>query len=242
MTLPQQSSPLAVVTGGTRGIGRAVADDLLAEGYDVIALARRADQSAAFPVVACDLADRDALADALRRLPPVDVLVNNAGIAASARVESISLADWDHHFAVNTTAPFLCLQAVLPSMRRRGHGRIVTIASTAALAGAPYVAAYAASKHAVLGLTRVVAAELRGTALAAATVCPSYVDTDMTRTTVDRIAAMTGASTSAAHARLLELTPGGRLVQPAEVAAEVRRLLALSAVDMNGLVTVIDGR
>jgi NAD(P)-dependent dehydrogenase (short-subunit alcohol dehydrogenase family) len=235
------SPPVAVVTGGTRGIGRCIGERLTALGYRVISLSRTPDPAAPFESLSCDVGDRVALERALALLPEIDVLVNNAGVAGSAKVEDTTLEDWDEHFAVNVTATLIAVQSTLPEMRRRGRGRIITVASTAGLEGPAYVAAYAASKHAVVGLMSVLSAELAGSGAAAATVCPTYVDTDLTRATVTRLAERTGAAAADVEARIIALTPHGRLVTPEEVAGAVCGLLELPATEMNGRLVVVDG-
>jgi NAD(P)-dependent dehydrogenase (short-subunit alcohol dehydrogenase family) len=175
-------------------------------------------------------------------LGDVGVLVNNAGLSTSAKLESTTLDDWNRNIQLNATAPFLCTKAVLRSMRARGQGRIITIASTAALEGARFVAAYTASKHAVLGMMKVLQAELHGSQIAAASVCPTFVRSDMTDRTISNIAARTRCTLQEATIQLEALTPYGRLVEPAEVADSVLRLLNRSATDMNGGIDVVDGR
>ena len=167
-----------VVTGGTRGIGAAIAARFTAAGDDVIAVGR----------ARCDVTDEAAVAALFESLGPVDVLVNNAGVASSAPLKRTTLADWRGQLDVNATGAFLCTRAALPGMAERGSGRIVTVASTAGLVGAKYTAAYTASKHAAVGLTRAVAAEIAGTGVTANAVCPAFVRTDLTRESVRRIA------------------------------------------------------
>lgn len=229
-----------MVTGGSRGIGRAVAARLAAAGHDVVALSRAA-LSAPLSGVAhrvCDITDAEQVASALSDAGPVDVLVNNAGAASSNRLERTTLAEWEHCLAVNATGAFLCTRAVIGPMVGRGSGRIVTVASTAALEGARYTAAYTASKHAVLGLMRVAATEVAGTGVTVNTVCPTYVRTPMTEATIANIAARTGASLAAAEARLAEATPHNRIIEIDEVADAV---LAILDTDDNGREILLDG-
>ncbi len=238
------ATPCAVVTGGTRGIGRAVAMELAACGFRVVALARSSRLDLGdepFETVECDLTDRQAIADVFAALGPVGVLVNNAGMSTSAKVEATTLDDWDRNLALNATAPLLCIQAVLASMRHLDAGRIITVASTASLEGAPYVAAYTASKHAVLGLMRVLAEELRGSGIGVASVCPTFVRTEMTEATIANIAARTHVSIDAATQRLARLTPHGRLVEPAEVASAVALLVQQPVAEIHGRIVVVDG-
>ena len=187
-----------------------------------------------------DVADEaavEAFFDSLR----VDVLVNNAGIAAGAPLLRTTLEDWRAHFDVNATGAFLCTRAVVGGMIERGDGRIVTVASVAGLYGARYTAAYAASKHAAIGLMRVTAAEVAGTGVTANAVCPAYVDTAMTDRTVEIIVAKTDRSAEQARAELASMTPLGRLLEPDEVAAAVLFLASSEAAAINGQTIVLDG-
>jgi NAD(P)-dependent dehydrogenase (short-subunit alcohol dehydrogenase family) len=224
-------SRVVVVTGGTRGIGRAVAERFAAAGDEVVALGR-AD---------VDVTEESQVAEAFDRIGPVDVLVNNAGVSASADLARTSLDDWHAQIEVNATGAFLCTRAVLGGMRERDSGRIVTVASTAGLEGAKYTAAYTASKHAAVGLMRAVAAEVAGSGVTANAVCPGFVDTDMTQASVRRIAQATGRSEGEAQAAVAAMSPLGRLLAPAEVAFAVAFLAAPEAGAINGQTLVLDG-
>jgi NAD(P)-dependent dehydrogenase (short-subunit alcohol dehydrogenase family) len=224
-------SRVVVVTGGTRGIGRAVAERFEAAGDRVVAVGR-AD---------ADVTLEDAVAALFDSIGAVDVLVNNAGVSASADVARTTLADWRDQIDVNATGAFLCTRAVLGGMRERGSGRIVTVASTAGLAGARYTAAYTASKHAAVGLMRAVAAEVAGSGVTANAVCPAFVRTDMTAASVERIVARTGRSADEAEDAIAAMTPLGRLLEPEEVAYAVTFLAAPEAGAINGQTLVLDG-
>ncbi|MEV5719700.1 SDR family oxidoreductase [Amycolatopsis mediterranei] len=224
-------SRLVVVTGGTRGIGAAIADRFRAAG-DAVLAPGRAD---------CDVTDEEAVAAYFASAGPVDVLVNNAGISSSAPVSRTSLDDWREQFEVNATGAFLCTRAVLDGMRSRDRGRIVTVASTASHVGYRYTAGYTASKHAAVGFMRAVAAELAGTGVTANAVCPAFVRTDMTATSVARIVSRSGRSSSEAEAALAAASPLGRLLEPAEVAFAVSFLAAPEAAAINGQTLVLDG-
>ncbi|MPZ84609.1 MAG: SDR family oxidoreductase [Actinophytocola sp.] len=223
-------SRLVVITGGAKGIGAAIARRFTDAGDQVVALNH----------VDLDVTREDAVADVLDPLE-VDVLVNNAGIAASAPVHKTTVDDWRTQLEVNATGAFLCTRAVLPGMRARDRGRIVTVASTAALVGQPYTAGYTASKHAAVGLMRTVAAEVAGTGVTANAVCPTFVRTDMTARTVVRIAERTGRSEEDSEASLARLAPLGRLLEPEEVAFAVAFLAAPEAGAINGQTIVLDG-
>jgi NAD(P)-dependent dehydrogenase (short-subunit alcohol dehydrogenase family) len=224
-------SRIVVVTGGTRGIGRAVAERFEAAGERVVALGS-AD---------CDVTDEAAVAAAFERFGRVDVLVNNAGVSASAPLPRTTLEDWRSQIDVNATGAFLCTRAALPGMLERDSGRVVTVASTAGRAGARYTAAYTASKHAAVGLMRAVAAEVAGTGVTANAVCPAFVRTDMTARSVERIVSRTGRGEAEAEAALARAAPLGRLLEPAEVAFAVAFLAAAEAGAVNGQTLILDG-
>ncbi len=249
---PAPDRPRAVVTGGSRGIGRAIVEALAATGASVVATAR--STASLEPLVAaadghgwdvdpavCDVADEDGLSTLLRSVGTVDIVVANAGVASTAPLHRTSADDLRHHLEINTVAVLTTLRAVLPGMRERGWGRAVVIASTAGLRGAPYVGAYAASKHAAIGLVRVAASEVAGTGVTVNAVCPTYVDTDMTDSAVQRIAGRTGRSVDEARDALREQVPLGRFVTPAEVAATVTYLTSDLAAAVNGQSLVLDG-
>lgn len=224
-------SRLVVVTGGTRGIGAAVVKRFTELGDRVVALGR-AD---------CDVTEEAAVANVFASLGEVDVLVNNAGVSSSAPLAKTSLADWQAQLDVNATGAFLCTRAVLPGMLARNDGRIVTVASTVGRVGQRYIAGYVASKHAAIGLTRAVAAEVTGTGVTANAVCPTFVRTDMTTETVERIASTTGRSTEDSERAIAKMSPLGRLLEPDEVAYAVAFLAAREAAAINGQAIVLDG-
>jgi len=245
------SGAVALVTGAGRGIGRAVAERLSREGMRV-ALSARSENELTETASGCggptlvlprDLTDPrapdDLVAEVTREWGPVEVLVANAGAGISSRVERTSDDDWQRMLDINLTAPFRCLRAVIPAMRKAGAGRIIVVASIAAKVGEPYISAYTASKHGVLGLVRSAATELASTGVTVNAVCPGYVDTPMTDTTVAGIVEMTGRSEQEARAILAAKQPTGRLVTPAEVADAV--WMCITNPSLNGQGINVDG-
>lgn len=238
-----------LVTGGSRGIGRAVVDRFTATGSRVVAVGRDASALAALAETvagdltteACDVTDEAGVAELFDRVGPVDVLVANAGISTAAPVAKTTLEDWHRNLAVNATGVFLCIRAALPAMQQRDSGRIVTVASVSGHVGSRYTVAYTASKHAAVGVTRAVAAEVAGTGVTANAVCPAYVRTDMTAASIDRIVSTTGRSRDEAQGALERLTPLGRLLEPEEVADAVVFLAGPRAGAINGQTVVLDG-
>lgn len=247
---------VALVTGGGQGIGAAIAK-ALAEAGAAVALGARtiarveavaqelAAGGARGLAVGLDVTEpeqvRTALAQVESELGPVDLLINNAGISSSAPLAKITLEEWNRILAVNATGTFLMTQAVLPGMLAAGFGRVVNVASVASRVGAPYIAAYTASKHAVLGLTRSVAAEVAGRGVTINALCPGYVDTPMTRASIENVMAKTGRSEEEALAAILKSSEQKRLVTCEEVAHMARSLCAPAADSVNGQAIVIDG-
>ena len=245
---------VAVITGGGQGIGAAVARKLAAEGAAVIVAARSTDRIERIAreigktggkawAISCDVTDAASvhnLAQAAgRRAGAVDILVNNAGAAHSAPLAKTTLEDWSRVLAVNATGTFLCTQAFLPAMLLRKQGSVVNVASVAGLAGARYIAAYAAAKHAVMGLTRSVAAELEGTGVTCNAVCPGFVDTEMTQESVARVVAKTGKKPDEALSAMLASAGQERLISVDDVATAVLDLCDPRGARANGTAVTI---
>ena len=235
----------AVVTGGGRGIGAAIAKTLAEAGAQVVVAARTADEidrvaaeiggsGARAWAVPCDVSDEESVLRlgeaARRRLRAVDILVNSAGAGASSPLRKIALEDWNLVLSSNATATFLCSREFVPAMVERKWGRVVNIASIAGLEGAKYVSHYAASTHAVVGF----ALEVEGTGVTANAVCPAYVDTPMTEITIAEAQSRAGITRGQALAAVLATTGQERLIAPEEVAKLVLQLCGEGGGNVNG--------
>jgi 3-hydroxybutyrate dehydrogenase len=221
----------ALVTGGGRGIGAAIAATLTRQGARVTILGRteavlkasiaRGDAAA---YVVADVADASGFESAMAGIAaagPMDILVNNAGTALSAPFLKTGNADFQRMLDVHLLGPAIAARALLPGMVARKFGRIVNIASTAALKGYPYTSAYAAAKHGLLGLTRALAMEVASTGVTVNAVCPGFTDTDMATASIQTIVAKTGRTPEAARAELIKTNPMGRMIAPEDVADAV---------------------
>ena len=251
---------IALITGGGRGIGRAIAIAFAREGANIAIAARTTEQVeraaeeirtecdvtvTALPF-SCDVSDAQSVARMFEELGErfgrgVDILVNNAGVAESAPLVKTSDELWHRHLAVNLSGTFHCMRAALPAMIARGWGRIINIASIAGKTGAAYIAAYTASKHGVLGLTRSCAMEVATKGVTVNAICPGYVETDMAEHAIENITAKTGKSSTEARAILEQMSPQQRLITTEEVAALALHLASHEGRGINGQALNVDG-
>lgn len=247
------TSQHALVTGGGRGIGAAIASALVESGYKVTITGRDAARLAEFAqslgencqALSMDVADRasveSAFAVARQTWGAIDLLVNNAGQAESAPFHKMDDALFARMLAVNLTGVYLCTQVALTDMLAAQRGRIVNVASTAGLRGYTYVSAYVAAKHGVIGLTRALALELATKGITVNAVCPGYTETDIVKDAVTNIMTKTGRSEEEARAELAKSNPQGRLVQPHEVANAVLWLAGNGSASITGQAIAVAG-
>jgi len=247
----------AVVTGGGRGIGAAIARELARLGADVTVMGRdeaRLARTVAelgelgpgrFGKVKIDVTDRSsvtrAFAQAREQGGSIHILVNNAGAVESAPLVKADPNIWDRMIGLNLTAVYLCIHEVLPAMILARQGRIINVASTAGLRGYPYVAAYCAAKHGVVGLTRALALEVAAQGVTVNAVCPGYTDTDLLGTSAERVAAKTKRTPEEIRAQFLSQVPQGRFVTPEEVGSMVGWLAQPGQQSITGQAYVISG-
>lgn len=244
---------IALVTGAGSGIGLAIARALADAGARVALVARSADKLAALAseqperwlAAPADVSDEAAVRGAFAAVTEAwgapTILVNNAGVAGSAPLLKETLANWQRMMNINAAGAFLCTREAIPGMVAAGWGRLINVASIAGLEGAGYIAAYAASKHAMIGLTRCAAHELAGKGITCNALCPGYVETEMTAQTIDNIVAKTGLSADDARAKLAGASPQRRLIEPDEVAETALWLCSEGARGVNGQAISIDG-
>ena len=242
----------ALVTGGGRGIGRAIAAALTSAGAVVTVTGRQeaplsdsvAGRAAAGYFIA-DVTEARVLADGARSAAaqrgPIDILVANAGAAESAPFSKSDGALFARMVDLNLMGVVNAIHGVIGDMQARKFGRIVAVASTAGLKGYPYVSAYCASKHAVIGLVRSLALETAKSGITVNAVCPGFVDTDLTRDSIAAVSGKTGRSGDSVLAEYVKHNPQGRLVTPEQVAAAVTFLCSAEAGAVTGTVLTVAG-
>lgn len=247
----------AVVTGGSRGIGAAIAAEFVARGARVTIMGRSADtleerarelrgeRGVTVSVEECDVSDGKSVAKAFSRsvstLGPIQILVNNAGTAKSRLFTQTTRELWDEMIGVNLTGTFLCTSEVVPGMMEAKAGRIVNVASTAGLRGYKTMAAYCASKHGIIGMTRALAQETAKHGITVNAVCPSYTDTDLTSHAVRNIVTMLGKTESEAMSMLTGVITRGTLITVNEVASAVSWLCSPDASGITGIALPVAG-
>ncbi|MFN3266257.1 MAG: SDR family NAD(P)-dependent oxidoreductase [Deinococcales bacterium] len=250
------SGKSALVTGASRGIGRAAALALAQVGADIIVTARSASELESLVqeiqtlgkraiALPCDLSDFANLAGVVSRgmaeFGHLDILVNNAGITEGVKFTHMDYELWQKIQRINVDAAMKLMQLTIDGMVSQGWGRIVNIASIAAKAGLRYSAAYNASKHALLGLTRSVALDYANKHVTVNAVCPGWVHTEMLEQTLQNIEQKTGKSRAEAIASLVKDVPLGRVISSEEVAALVVFLCSEQAAAITGQGINIDG-
>jgi 3-hydroxybutyrate dehydrogenase len=257
-TLLKLQNRIALITGGGRGIGRAIAQAFAREGAQVAVAGRTREQvervgkelADEFQIettaIACDVSDGESVRSMFARVGErfgrgPDILVNNAGIAESAPLTKTDDELWRRLQGINLDGTFYCMRAALPEMMQRGWGRIINIASIAGKTGAPYIAAYSASKHGVLGLTRSVALEVASKGITVNAICPGYVDTDMTTRGIENISKKTSLTKDQALESIKKMSPQNRLVTSEEVAALALLLASEDGRGINGQAINVDG-
>jgi NAD(P)-dependent dehydrogenase (short-subunit alcohol dehydrogenase family) len=238
----------ALVTGAGSGIGAAIADALAAEGASLVLvgrdagrLAARADALGGATTAVCDVTDEAAVERLRETAGEIDLLVNNAGAAVSSPLARTELATWQQMLAVNTTGAFLLCRAFAPAMAERGDGRVVNVASTAGERGYPYVSAYCAAKHGLVGLTRALALEFARSGVTFNAVCPGYTETPLLEGAVEGIVRATGRKGDDARTILLRENPMGRFVRPDEVASAVAWLCEPAQAAVTGRTITVAG-
>ncbi len=242
----------ALVTGGGRGIGRAIAASLVKAGATVTVAGRSPAsleqaimQGDAHAAAVADVTDihavQAAVQEAVARYGPIDLMIANAGAAASAPFMKSGPEVFRQMLDVNLLGVTNMAQAVLGSMTERGYGRIIAVASTAGLKGYPYVSAYCAAKHAVIGFVRALALETAKTGVTVNAVCPGFTETDLVAESLERIMAKTNRTREEALSELVKHNPQGRLIDPSEVADAVLWLCSEGARSVTGQAIVVAG-
>lgn len=252
------SGHVAIVTGAARGLGRGIAESLAEAGARVAvvdidssgaeaAAGQLSAQGHAAIALAVDVSDRAAVeemvTDVLRKWGEIDILVNNAGINDSTPALELTDETWQRVLGVNLTGVLLCSQTAGRHMVEREYGRIINISSVSAHFGAPNLAAYAATKSGVLGLTRVMAVEWGAHGITVNAICPGNVETEMLRSVFEQRASLRGETTEEVFARIAGKTPAGRLGIPSDIGGMVTFLASPAAAYVTGqAINVCGGR
>ncbi|MGD8325793.1 MAG: SDR family oxidoreductase [Sphingomonadales bacterium] len=238
----------AVITGGGSGIGLAIAESLYEKGYELSLIGRDMEKLVAarkqmpkVRIAQCDITDDMQVSQAFNALPPVSILINNAGAVETAAFQKFSKEQWQDALDVNLLGAVSCINACLDQIKTDASGRIINIASTASLKGYAYVAPYVAAKHALLGMTRALALELAKTPVTVNAICPGYSKTAIIDRAVDEIAAKTGRGKDKALAHFEKNNPQGRLIDPDEIASTVLWLISDATRSITGQAIVIAG-
>lgn len=242
-----------VITGAGRGIGAAIAQEFSRHDYRITLMGRHLKplneqitqlHGDALPL-ACDVTEQqnveNAFATAVSELGPIDVLVNNAGAAFTASFLKTSPDKFKSMMDVNLLGAVYCIQQVLPGMLERNAGRIINIGSTSSIKGYGYISAYSAAKHALMGVTRCIAAEISSSEVTINTVCPGFTETDIVHDAIANIMSKTGRSEEQAIAELTSNNPQGRFIQPQEVADQVFYLAEHAPLSVSGQAIMVDG-
>jgi NAD(P)-dependent dehydrogenase (short-subunit alcohol dehydrogenase family) len=255
-TVIDLSNKVVLVTGGSRGLGRCLARAFARQGCRVAITSRDAEKlraaaeeigepASAVLALPCDIRHKDQvelMAEELRtRLGPVQVLINNAGIARAVSFLEMTDSLWDETLRTNLTGAYHCCQAFLPGMIEAGWGRIINIASTAGKVGYPHVVAYASSKHGLLGLTRSLALETARLGITVNAICPGYIDDERTRDNARRMAEKTGKSVEEILALFAGSAPQNRLIEADEVASLALHLASENSGAITGQAINVDG-
>jgi NAD(P)-dependent dehydrogenase (short-subunit alcohol dehydrogenase family) len=241
------SGRAAAITGGGSGIGAAIARAFAKQGAAVTLLGRRREPlevvagETGGKAVTCDVTDADSVAAMADALSETDILVNNAGGVSTAPFSKTDPAELQRLLDLNLVSAWRMTQAVLPRMQERGWGRVVNVASTAALKGYPYVSAYVAAKHGMLGMTRALAAELAKTGVTVNALCPGYCDTDLISESAAKVAERTGKTIEEIKRGFASANPQGRLIRPEEVAAAALWLVGEGSESITGQAIAVAG-
>jgi 3-hydroxybutyrate dehydrogenase len=237
-----------LITGGGTGVGADLARGFASAGAGVVVVGRRrepldavAATDSRITAIVGDVTEEADIAGVFTEAGPIDIVIANAGAAASAPLTKTTIDTWQRMLAVNVTGAFLTLREGLRQLDGRGWGRLITVASTAGLKGYAYVSAYSAAKHGAVGLIRAVAQEVAGSGITANALCPGYLKTEMTERSIENIVETTGRSHADALKALTRMNPQGRLIEPAEVTAAALWLCGPGSDAINGQAIAIAG-